>query len=399
MNIKYEKKLNELRRKGRLRELVPFQQAGLPGSGPSVRYKGRSLLNLSSNDYLGLGQDEAFRQQFLTDLDVTDSTKSGFAAASSRLLTGDSPLAHHLEDEIARVYNSESALIFNSGYHANIGILPALFGRGDLILSDKLNHASIHDGLQLSRADCKRFRHGDYEQLWGMLRKYRKQYQQVVIVSESVFSMDGDEADLDRLLELKYEFDASLYLDEAHALGVYGRQGLGKAEKKGLLQDVDFLVGTFGKALASVGAFVCCSGEIRDYLVNHSRSLMYTTALPPVILHWNLYVFQHMLTMNRERRHLQQISTQLRREFAEKEFANLGTTHIIPVLVGDDRRVLEQSGRMQEHGFLVLPVRPPTVPEGTARFRFSICANMQWEDIQQLPSCMAGIAVGANGEK
>lgn len=399
VNSRYGKKLCELKGKGRFRELVPIQQSDQSCSGATVKYKGRNLLNLSSNDYLGLGQDAALRQSFYAKLDVTDCGKSGFAAASSRLLTGDFPLAHHLEDELARAYKSESVLLFNSGYHANIGILPALFTKGDLILSDKLNHASIHDGLQLSRADCKRFRHGDYEQLHGLLVKYRKEYDQVVIVSESVFSMDGDVADLTRLVELKHEFDASLYLDEAHAVGIYGEQGLGKAEEKAVLPDVDFLVGTFGKALASIGAFVCCSREIREFLVNHSRSLMYTTGLPPVTLHWNKFVFQHMLTMNSQRLHLQKISTQLRRELTAKGLATCGTTNIVPILIGDDRLVLEQANQMQERGFLALPVRPPTVPEGIGRFRFSICANMQWEDLRKIPTQLAAMAAGGISEK
>jgi len=395
VSSRYGKKLHKLKAKGRLRELLPMKQCG----AGIVNYKGHTLLNLSSNDYLGLGQDTELRQRFYQGLDYNESGESGFAAASSRLLTGDFPLSHYLEDELASAYESESVLLFNSGYHANIGILPALFAKGDLILSDKLNHASIHDGLQLSRADHKRFRHGDYAQLHDLLTKYRKQYDQVVIVSESVFSMDGDEAELDRLIELKHEFDVRLYLDEAHGVGVYGQKGLGKAEEKGVLQEIDFLVGTFGKALASIGAFVCCSKEIHDYLVNHSRSFIFTTGLPPVTINWNRFVFQHMLTMNRERHHLQQISTQLRHALTEKGIATGGSTNIVPVLIGEDGLALKQAKQMQELGYLVLPVRPPTVPEGTARFRFSICANMQWKDLQKLPFHIAAMAAGADSEK
>jgi 8-amino-7-oxononanoate synthase len=392
---RYFQKLHELEAKGRLRELTPLEHCG----AGLVNYQGQTLLNLSSNDYLGLGQDTDLRQGFYQGLDHGKDGNSGFAAASSRLLTGDSLLAHHLENDLASAYESEAVLLFNSGYHANIGILPALFGRGDLILSDKLNHASIHDGLNLSRADHKRYRHGDYEQLHDLLVKYRKDYDQVVIVSESVFSMDGDEADLYRLVDLKNEFKTRLYLDEAHGVGVYGSKGLGKAEEKGMLQDIDFLVGTFGKALASIGAFVCCSKEIRDFLVNHSRSFIFTTGLPPVTLNWNQFVFQHMLTMSRERQHLQQISTHLRLALTEKGIATRGSTNIVPVLIGKDSLALEQAKKMRELGYLVLPVRPPTVPEGTARFRFSICANMKWRDLQKIPGHIAAMAIGADSEK
>lgn len=392
---RYGKKLRELEGKGRLRELTPLQRCG----AGRVNYKEHTLLNLSSNDYLGLGQNEELRRRFYQGLEHGESENFALAAASSRLLTGDTPLAHRLEQELAGTYGTEAALLFNSGYHANIGILPALFGKGDLILSDKLNHASLHDGLQLSRADHKRFRHGDYKQLHDLLSRYRKEYDQVVLVSESVFSMDGDEADLERLLELKHEFDVRLYLDEAHGVGVYGRNGLGKAEEKGVLSDIDFLVGTFGKALASVGAFICCSQEIRDYLVNHSRSFIFTTALPPVTLNWNLFVFRHMLTMAGERNHLKRISKQLRLALEEKGIRTGGSTNIVPVLIGEDSLALEQANKMQELGYLVLPVRPPTVPEGTARFRFSICANMEWQDLRKLPEEIAAMVPGDHSEK
>ncbi|AGF79922.1 7-keto-8-aminopelargonate synthetase-like enzyme [Desulfocapsa sulfexigens DSM 10523] len=392
---RYGQKLQDLEAKGRLRELTPLQRCG----AGRVNYQERTLLNLSSNDYLGLGQDKELRRRFYQRLDHGDGENFALAAASSRLLTGDFLLAHRLEKELAGAYGTEAALLFNSGYHANIGILPALFGKGDLILSDKLNHASIHDGLQLSRADHKRFRHGDYKQLHGLLSRYRKQYDQVVLVSESVFSMDGDEADLERLLELKHEFDVKIYLDEAHAVGVYGENGLGKAEERGVLSDIDFLVGTFGKALASIGAFICCSKETRDYLVNHSRSFIFTTGLPPVTLNWNLFVFRHMQAMSKERKHLQRIAQQLRLGLQEKGIATGGSTNIVPVLIGEDSLALEQAKKMQELGYLVLPVRPPTVPEGTARFRFSICANMEWQDLQTLPEQLAAMAQGARREK
>ncbi len=388
MTSRYSRKLRALEEKGRFRQLTPLQHRD-----GRVELRGRELLNLSSNDYLGLGRNQALRQAFYQSLDPADRDDCGLAAASSRLLTGDTHLAHRLEDEIGAAYGAEAVLLFNSGYHANIGILPALYGRGDLILSDKLNHASIHDGLVLSRAEHKRFRHADYDHLRNLLEKHRDQYDEVVIVSESVFSMDGDEADLARLIALKHDFDVKLYLDEAHGIGLYGRNGLGKAEEQGLLSGIDFLVGTFGKALASVGAFICCSKEIRDYLVNHSRSFIFTTGLPPVILNWNLFVFTRMQAMNEERQHLVEISTQLRNALMENGLPTRGSTNIVPVLIGEDSAALRQAEMMQELGYLVFPVRPPTVPEGTARFRFSICADMEWPDLQELPAQMAAMSL------
>ncbi len=395
MISRYSKKLQRLAAKGRLRSLKPLQHdaSGL------VTYKGKQLLNLSSNDYLGIGEDDSLRRAFYESRSSGNMDDFRLAAASSRLLTGDSPLAHDLEGDLASVYQSETVLLFNSGYHANIGILPALYGKGDLILSDKLNHASIHDGLRLAGAVHKRFRHCDYEQLRSLLTKYRKEYDQVVIVSESVFSMDGDVADLPRLVELKQEFNAALYVDEAHGVGLYGKKGLGKVEELDLLGHIDMLVGTFGKGLASIGAFVCCSSEIRNFLINHSRSFIFTTALPPITLNWNRFVFQHMLGMAKERNHLQQISQKLRQQLQEEGIATRGSTNIVPVLIGEDRLALEQAEALQQYGYLIFPVRPPAVPEGSARFRLSLCANMQWQDLQALPGLIAAMRGTEKSEK
>lgn len=371
MNTKYAKKLKLLQEKGRLRDLRPLE---------SEKYH----LNLSSNDYLGIGGDQALQQEFYEGRAKSTLADFALAASSSRLLTGDTHLAHDLEKMLTTAYQSEAALLYNSGYHANIGILPALFGKNDLILSDKLNHASIHDGFRLSRAQCKRYNHADYEQLRTLLVKYRKQYEQVVIVSESVFSMDGDVADIAQLVELKKEFDTMLYIDEAHGVGLYGETGLGKVEETAQLANVDLLVGTFGKAWASVGAFVCCSEVIRKYLINHSRSLIFTTGLPPVTLNWNRFVFEKSLRMNAERQHLQGLSEKLRSALSSLDVGPENSSNIIPIPKGDDQKALIQATEMQKRGYLILPIRPPAVPEGTARFRLSLCADMQWQDLEEL---------------
>ncbi|MBU0942923.1 MAG: 8-amino-7-oxononanoate synthase [Proteobacteria bacterium] len=395
MISRYGKELADLERRGRLRSLHPLRRS----QGCHVEYGGRRLLNLSSNDYLGLAGDAELRLRFYQGLGVQEETGNfALGAASSRLLSGESFLAQGLEEDLSRAYGHEAALLFNSGYHANIGILPALFTKNDLILSDKLNHASIHDGLRLCPARHKRFRHRDYEQLRSLLVSSRKDYEQVVIVSESVFSMDGDVADLKRLLELKKEFGAMLYLDEAHAVGLYGSLGLGKAEEAGVLADVDLLVGTFGKGLASVGAFVCCREEIRNYLINHSRSFIFTTALPPVVLHWNRFVFHTMQAMAGARRHLRQLSEQLRLALREEGIRTGGDSNIVPVMIGDDSLALRQAQVMQEQGYLIFPVRPPAVPEGTARFRLSLSADMEWRDLQRLPQLLADLGNKEKGQ-
>ncbi len=376
-----------LKEKGRLRELRPLTGR----KGCRIRYNGREMFNLTSNDYLGLAGDAGLHEQFYCRISsgVSLLDEYGLGSASSRLLTGDNTISHQLEGLLARAYDRPAALLFNSGYHANIGILPALLGRNDLILSDKLNHASIHDGMRLSQAAHKRYRHCDYDHLVEMLRQYRSGHERVILVSESVFSMDGDTADLRRLVEIKNSFDCQLYIDEAHAVGLYGQHGLGQAEEQGVIEDIDLLVGTFGKALASIGAFVLCRQDIRDYLINYSRSLIFTTALPPVVISWNHFVFQHMLSLQSERLHLQHIAQRLRHELGRHGLQTAGASNIVPVMIGDDAEAIALAAEMQKIGYLIFPVRPPAVPEGTSRFRLSLTADMQWQDLAPLAGHIA----------
>lgn len=378
--------LKELEGSGRLRELHPLTGR----EGCRVNWHGRNMLNLTSNDYLGLAGSKEIQYRFYQDMQQENLLeKYGLGSASSRLLSGDCEQLHELEQALIAAYGFSGALLFNSGYHANIGILPALLDKHDVIFSDKLNHASIHDGMRLCHAGCKRYRHRDYVHLEALLEKNRHRYQRAVIVSESVFSMDGDVADLRELVRIKDKFDCLLYIDEAHAIGLYGRQGLGKAEEQGVLENVDLLVGPFGKAFASIGSFVLCSAEIRSYLINHSRSLIFTTALPPVIASWNLFVFKLMLGMENERHHLQELSDRLRQSLVACGLQTDGSTNIVPVLIGDNRRTVLAAKQMQERGYLIFPVRPPTVPEGTARFRLSLTADMQWSDLENLAENIA----------
>ncbi len=388
MNTSYLESLKKLSDSGRLRELKPLSGR----KGCRTLYKGKEMLNLTSNDYLGIAGDVALHEKFYSDQSATNILDDfGLASTSSRLLAGDSENSHKLEESLRTAYQKEACLLFNSGYHANIGILPALFTKKDLILSDKLNHASIMDGMRLSNGQHKRYRHCDYQHLRDLLHKYRENFNKVVIVSESVFSMDGDVADIGALVEIKNEFDCMLYIDEAHSIGLYGASGLGMAEEQGQLPHIDLLVGTFGKALASVGAFVLCSVAVKNFLVNHSRSLIFTTALPPVVLHWNYYIFKESLGFNAQRDGLKQLSEKLRRDLRTKGLQTDGTTNIVPVMLGKDSLAAEMASRMREKGYLIFPVRPPSVPEGTARFRLSLTANMVWSDIKDLATEIAAI--------
>lgn len=383
---RYRKKLEYLQESGRQRKFIPLSGR----NGCRIYDHGRCLINMSSNDYLGLAADTSLRLRFYENLGAGVDEEFALGAASSRLLTGDYPLAHDLEEFLALSYGKDKCLLFNSGYHANIGILPALASKNDLICSDKLNHASIHDGLRLAGCSHKRFRHCDYDQLYQILKNNRKLYDKVFIVSESVFSMDGDVADLHQLVRLKEEFDCILYLDEAHGVGLYGKNGLGKAEEFGVVQNVDLLVGTFGKAYGSIGAYLLCHRNIYDYLVNHSRSLIFTTALPPVVLRWNRFAVEKALSLSGERKKLADLSLLLRNKLQEHGLQTDGETNIVPVLIGPDKLTMDLAEKMRAKGYLILGVRPPTVPEGTSRFRLSLTADMQWEDIKELPALIAG---------
>ncbi|PID57498.1 8-amino-7-oxononanoate synthase [candidate division KSB3 bacterium] len=378
----FEQELNAFRQKGQYRTLNTVAQR----DQTTAEVHGRRCLNLSSNDYLGLGADRRRLENFLSTQPPHELLEEfGFSSSSSRLLTGNSPAYDALEHELCDMYHAEAACVFNSGYHANIGIISALTKRNDLVLSDKLNHASIMDGLRIAAADFLRYRHLDYEHLETLLKKHHGTHRRLFIMSESVFSMDGDVADLYRLVDLKKRYDAFLILDEAHAVGVFGASGCGLCEDLGLLSEIDIIVGTFGKALASLGAYAVSRGVIKEYLVNTMRSLIFSTALPPVILHWNRMMLQTVRRMTTERRHLMKIATRLRQRLNAKQLRSNGASQIVPVLIGPNAPTVCLSEFLREQGYLIFAIRPPTVPPNTARLRLSLNAAMSWEQLKDIP--------------
>lgn len=371
-----QQELQELKEHSNLRRLPQMTH-----DGREVVVNGKRMLNLSSNDYLGLAADRELREEFLKSL-----TPDTFlpTSSSSRLLTGNFSVYEELEAELVALFGTEAALVFNSGYHANMGILPAVSNTQTLILADKLIHASIIDGIRLSSARCIRYKHNDLSQLKRLLEQNHADYQQIIIVTESIFSMDGDEADLKALVLLKQSYDnVLLYVDEAHAFGVRGEHGLGCAEEAGCIQDIDFLVGTFGKAAASVGAYIICTKVIREYLVNRMRTLIFTTALPPINIAWTLFIIRKLASMQKRREHLAHISRILRETLLAKGYACPSTSHIVPMVIGSSADAVLRAEELQRHGFYALPVRPPTVPEGTSRIRFSLTAEIREEEIKR----------------
>ena len=375
--------------------------------GRYVLSEGKQLLNIATNDYLGLGSDSQLQSEFLSQFSqLSVANIPRMSATSSRLLTGNDEQLQALESELQDWYqnavdkqnlsSSKSVLVFNSGYHANIGILPALTALPitTLILADKLVHASIIDGIRLSAnklISYRRYRHNDYEHLAKFIEQADSSIERIIIVTESIFSMDGDRADLNQLVQLKAK-DAriELYIDEAHAIGILGDTGLGLAEESKTLADIDYLVGTFGKAFASIGAYIMCDEVVKQWLINQMRPLIFSTALPPINHAWTRFILAKMPNLTEQRLHLAQLSTMLSAAIPEPyrvAATNPNTDYqspIVPYILGDNALTIAKSKQLQAAGFYALPVRPPTVPANTARIRLVMNAALSSDDCQQL---------------
>ena len=379
----YASQLDDLRKQGNLRQFTANIQMGR-----DIQINNRSMLNLSSNDYLGLAVDERIREEFF---DLTPISEQRMSSSSSRLLTGNFPEYEQLEQALSQLFGHRAALLFNSGYHMNIGILPALCDSKTLILADKLVHASLIDGMRLSTAQYVRYRHNDLNHLDALLKKYQadQTFERIIIVTESIFSMDGDEADLAALVALKKQYsNVMLYVDEAHAIGVRGKQGLGIVEQAHVIQDVDFIVGTFGKALASVGAYLICDPIIRDFLINKMRPLIFSTAQPPMCMAWTNFLLQKVVKRNDQREYLKALSHSLNTQILAKNYDCPSSSQIVPVIVGDSIQTVALAQEMQEAGFYIMPVRPPTVPQGASRLRICLNTRIDQHDLDRLVSLL-----------
>lgn len=262
-------------------------------------------------------------------------------------------------------------------------MISALCGKGCAVFSDKLNHASIIDGMKLADGDFYRYRHLDYGHLEELLTQKASKYEQVFIISESVFSMDGDIADVSKLVEIKNKFGAKLIIDEAHAFGVFGEHGSGVCEKT---EGVDLIVATFGKALGSYGAFVAGDEVLIEYLINKARSFIFSTSIPPVCALWTLWLLRNKFPkMTEGRKKLLQTAQFLRTEFELKGLETLGESQIVPVIIGDNDKTVKIAEKLRAEGFWILPIRPPTVPLGRSRLRISLTALIEKDDIKILP--------------
>ncbi len=366
--------LNERVSKHQLRSLHNIKPAQ---NRTSIIVEGKRYINFSSNDYLGLSTHPA-----LIERSNEFAQKYGTGSGASRLVTGTLHIHSGLEQKLAEVFGSETALLFNSGFQANTSILPAVANRHSLILADKKIHNSLIQGALLSRAVFQRYEHNDYEHLESLLKEAAGRYNRIWIVSETIFSMDGDRSDLDKLIFLSKKYDALLYSDDAHALGVLGDKGLGLNYGR---QGIDISLGTFGKAFGAFGAFVCCSSKMREYLINFSGGFIYSTALPPAVIGSVDAALDLILVMNTEREELLLNCNYLKKELKLIGFGTLNSeSQIIPVMIGNEEEALRLSDKLKQHGFWVTAIRPPTVQSNASRLRITLSVHHERNQIDNL---------------
>ncbi|MFA5059245.1 MAG: 8-amino-7-oxononanoate synthase [Candidatus Omnitrophota bacterium] len=336
---------------------------------------GKEVLNFCSNNYLGLADDPRLAQAAIESL-----KKEGFGSGASRLVCGNMNAHVALEKKLAEFKGTEKCLVFSSGYMANVGIISSLCGRGDIILGDKLNHASIIDGILLSGAEFKRYPHCDMEALEGFL-KNSQNYKKKLIVTDSVFSMDGDIAPLDKIVALARKYHCLVMIDEAHAFGVLGKNGKGAAEHLGLEKEIDIQMGTLSKAAGSFGAYVCGSKDLVDFLANRARSFIYTTAMPPSVAAASSAAIDIIKKEPQRRAKLLANAQYLKAGLQNLGFEVSSQTPIIPILVKDSKMAVKFSKELFEQGIFAQAIRPPTVPENTARIRVTVMATHSREDL------------------
>jgi len=358
-------RLEEIRRSGLHRRLRLIEGR----QGPRVLLDGGEVLLLCSNNYLGLADHPKVR-----DAAAQGAERYGAGAGASRLISGTMSLHRELEGRLAEFTGAETALLFGSGYLANTGTVAALAGRGDVVLSDELNHASIIDGCRLSRAETFIYRHRDTEHLeWGLRQAGPRA---ALIVTDSVFSMDGDVAPLPEIAELAARHRCMLMVDDAHGIGAIGPGGRGAVAAAGLAGRVDVVVGTLGKALGSYGAFVCARRDVTELLINTARPFIFSTAPPPPSLGAALAALDVLRSRPGLVEQLRRAAATLREELARYGLDLGGSrTQVVPVMVGDARRAMALCERSLEGGVFAQAIRPPTVPEGTSRLRLAVMAT------------------------
>lgn len=358
----------------RFRELNALE----PTDTHVVQKGGRTLLDFCSNDYLGLSRHPEILERSGEYL-----KKYGAGSTASRLISGTYSIHERLEKKLADTYDGESALLFNSGFQANSSIISTLTDRHSLILADRLSHNSLLQGSLLSRADFIRYKHNDPDDLRRKLERAAvSSYSRILIATETIFSMDGDRSDIEAIAGLADDYGALLFVDDAHAVGIWGRGGLGLARG---IPGVDILLGTCGKAFGSFGSFVICSNKMKDYLINFCPGFIYTTALPPAVIGAIEGAVDLIPTLDEERKRYYERLEHLRKTLNEMGFdTGPSTTQIIPLIIGDEQETMELAGWLEDQGILATAIRPPTVPAESSRIRITLSLTHSESQIDYL---------------
>ena len=379
LHTRYSQFCRGLKAKSEWRELTVFDPSG-PGQ---IRRGVEDLINFSSNDYLGLSRSRQLRMRA-----ISFAQQYGAGSTASRLMTGNLRFFDDVESKLAAAIGTESVLIFNSGYQANATILAALMDRAVLgmdavVFADRLNHNSLIKGVQLAGAEMQRYRHLDLNHLESILEKSKDRKIARFIVSETLFGMDGDCADIPALIALAKKYDAFLFLDDAHAAGVLGKNGFGLAAE--YADDVDMIMGTFGKAYGSFGAYIACRRELREYLINRCGGFMFSTALPPMVMGAVDAAIDMIPTLGLERAKLLANADYLRSAIKPLGIdCGQSNAHIVPMIVGSADRTISMQKQLEQNGVLALAIRPPTVPSNTSRLRLSMTAAHSTAQVDQL---------------
>ncbi|EAI4617750.1 aminotransferase class I/II-fold pyridoxal phosphate-dependent enzyme [Campylobacter upsaliensis] len=370
--MQVKKILQTLENEANLRTLTPLKH-----EGNFVFKRGKKLLNLAGNDYLGLATNSALKKEFLESVREEDLY---FSSSSSRSLSGNFEIYEKLENTLKNKLQKE-VLLFNSGYQLNSSCIAALASvPHTLFLADRLIHASMIDGLR--GANFLRFRHNDMEHLQILLEKNHAKYENIIILSEALFSMDGDLAKLQELVGLKKKYkNVLLYIDEAHSVGCFGG-GFGLVKELEL--EVDFLIFTFGKALASMGACMITSKQFKDFFINKARALIYSTALPPINVAFSLFIFEKIASFEKQRIKLKALSEHFKKILRAKELEFLGDYYIISLILKENQKALEVALKLEENGIFAPAIKTPTVPKNSARIRFSLHANLSERELDKI---------------
>ena len=378
----------ELRKKNLDRSLKSLKKI----SSIKVKYKDKILINFSSNDYLGLSQNKIMKNDTIRVI-----KKHGIGSGSSRLVSGNFDFHEKIESLLAKKKRSQSSIIFSTGYLANYSVLSSIlssdvFTKTPIVFSDKLNHQCIYEGCKNKKINFLRFKHNDMNHLEYLLKKNKLKSNPKFILSESVFSMDGDFADIKNLVYLKKKYNSFLFLDEAHATGIYGNEGFGFSTK--FKNDIDCVTGTFSKAFGSFGAYISCRKNLKSFLINKCPSFIYSTSLPFSLLASIYSAIKIIPKLNNERKKLIKNSF-IFRNMLKKENFNIGNsqTNIIPIIIGNTNKTILISKKLEKKGIYIVPIRPPSVPSNTSRLRISISSNHSQNDIKKLFNLLKNLKI------